>query len=234
MFGIVDADLLDNGTRHPNLVLLKLAGYFKEKKMPYRFIHTKVDFDNLSQYDLIYISKVFTFTKEPDFLIDIDPARIKKGGTGYYAEEDDLTKFNELREKDMKSLENDPNLPEFNMASQMPDYNLYDEFIQLSISKNKNPHHYKDYLHYSIGFLTRGCIRKCPFCVNKNINQVYNYSQLPDFVDPQKPYIYLWDDNFLASKDWKPLLIELQATNKPFQFRQGLDIRLINSEMEAA
>jgi hypothetical protein len=57
---------------------------------------------------------------------------------------------------------------------------------------------------------------------------------LPDFVDPQKPYIYLWDDNFLASKDWKPLLIELQATNKPFQFRQGLDIRLINSEMEAA
>ena len=28
-FGLVDADLLDNGTRHPNLVLMKIAGYFK-------------------------------------------------------------------------------------------------------------------------------------------------------------------------------------------------------------
>lgn len=26
--GIVDADLLDHGTRHPNLVCLKLAGYY--------------------------------------------------------------------------------------------------------------------------------------------------------------------------------------------------------------
>ena len=26
--GIVDADLLDNGTRHPNLVCLKLAGWY--------------------------------------------------------------------------------------------------------------------------------------------------------------------------------------------------------------
>lgn len=230
MFGIIDADLLDNGTRHPNLVLLKLAGFFKENNLPYRFIHTQNDINNISSFDFIYISKVFTFTKEPDFVSDIDPNLIKKGGTGYYAEEDNLPIFSKLRELDMHLLENDPNLPGFNMACQMPDYTLYDEFIELSISKGKNPKHYKDYLHYSIGFLTRGCIRKCPFCVNKTINQVYNYSRLLDFVNPQRPYIYLWDDNFLASKDWKSLLLELQATNKPFQFRQGLDIRLVNEE----
>ena len=28
--GLVDADLLCNGTRHPNLVLLKIAGYLKD------------------------------------------------------------------------------------------------------------------------------------------------------------------------------------------------------------
>ena len=27
--GIMDADLLDNGTRHPNLALLKISGYCK-------------------------------------------------------------------------------------------------------------------------------------------------------------------------------------------------------------
>lgn len=30
MIGLVDADLLCKGTRHPNLVLLKLAGYFRD------------------------------------------------------------------------------------------------------------------------------------------------------------------------------------------------------------
>jgi len=230
MFGIVDADLLDNGTRHPNLVLLKLAGYFKDNNLPYKFIFREEDISNPTQYEYVYMSKVFTFTKEPDFLTFIDPLRVKKGGTGYYAEEDNLTLFNQLRDADMHSLENDTNLPGFNMITQMPDYDLYNGFIDQSISQGKNPKHYKDYKHYSIGFLTRGCVRKCPFCVNKSINQVYNYSNLSDFTDPKRPYIYLWDDNFLASKNWKQLLIELQNTNKHFQFRQGLDIRLINEE----
>ena len=44
-----------------------------------------------------------------------------------------------------------------------------------------------------------------------------------------RPYIYLWDDNFLASppKVWRPLLKELMETKRPFQFRQGLDERMI-------
>ena len=28
--GLIDADLLDNGTRHPNLAVMKLAGYYLE------------------------------------------------------------------------------------------------------------------------------------------------------------------------------------------------------------
>ena len=31
--GLVDADLLCNGTRHPNLALLKLAGFIKDNKL---------------------------------------------------------------------------------------------------------------------------------------------------------------------------------------------------------
>lgn len=228
LYGIVDADLLDNGTRHPNLVLMKIAGYLRDHNIPYELIiDSEID---INKYSYIYSSKVFTFTQEPDFLINNQSHKIFRGGTGYYAEENDVGLFNRLREEDLTRLDNDPLLPGFSMAHQMPDYSLYDKYVNSEIAKGKKITHFKDYRFYSIGFLTRGCVRKCPFCVNKNINYVYNYSSLSDFVDASRPMIYLWDDNFFASKNWKELLLELQATNKPFQFRQGLDIRLLNEE----
>lgn len=230
LFGIVDVDLLDCGTRHPNLVLMKIAGYLRDNNISYKFIFNENE--NLEKYSYIYASKVFTFSKEPNFFNarNIDQNKIKKGGTGYYAEEKNLETFIRLQNEDMKGLEKDPNLPGFGMAHQMPDYTLYDDYIDNELSKGKDLKRFKDYQYFSIGFLTRGCIRKCPFCVNKNIDFVYDYSSLSDFVDPSRPIIYLWDDNFLASKNWKSLLFELQATNRPFQFRQGLDIRLLNQE----
>ena len=30
LIGIIDADLIDHGTRHPNLALMKIAGYLKD------------------------------------------------------------------------------------------------------------------------------------------------------------------------------------------------------------
>ena len=36
--GLVDADLLCNGTRHPNLVLLKIAGYLYDNNIPFELI----------------------------------------------------------------------------------------------------------------------------------------------------------------------------------------------------
>ena len=59
--GIVDADLLDNGTRHPNLVCLKLSGYYKNK------LGDKVelieDWDEVmyhsQDYHHIFIARVF-------------------------------------------------------------------------------------------------------------------------------------------------------------------------------
>ena len=228
--GIVDIDMLDNGTRHPNLVLMKIAGYLRDKNLPYELIFNEGV--NIDGYRAIYASKVFTFSNEPLFLQKLEGKALPvvRGGTGYYADEENLPLFNRLRGEDMVKLENDPNLPGFSLASQMPDYTLYDQFISQKIAQGNKPSLYKDYQEFSIGFLTRGCIRKCPFCVNKNIDYVYDYSKLTDFVDMSRPKIYLWDDNFLAAKNWKSLLRSLQETNKPFQFRQGLDIRLITPE----
>jgi hypothetical protein len=58
------------------------------------------------------------------------------------------------------------------------------------------------------------------------------WSPVSEFVDPNRPAIYLWDDNIMAAppKVFKSVMDSLQATNKPFQFRQGMDIRLMTHE----
>lgn len=123
------------------------------------------------------------------------------------------------------------------MARQMPYYHLYDRFIEKKLAEGRRRSYYKDYLEYSIGFLTRGCFRHCPFCVNKLENAILPYSPLQCFLDEERtedgklvrPYIYLWDDNFLAASPdiWRPLLHQLRDTKRSFQFRQGLDERIL-------
>lgn len=251
LIGLVDADLLNGGTRHPNLVLLKLAGFLKDNSIPFRLIIDKEE--DISQYRVVYISKVFSFTPYPPFYEKVkgtsDERKFVVGGTGDYAITRDFNAFITARTRDMHLLENDKFLNQYpnkrggdkkkgiDMQRQMPYYHLYDEYVQSKIEAGRKNTYFNDYLYYSIGFLTRGCIRHCPFCVNKLENRVYRYSELEWFLDDEKnekgdlvrPYIYLWDDNFLAApKDiWKPMLQSLIDSKRPFQFRQGLDERIL-------
>lgn len=259
--GLVDADLLCNGTRHPNLVLMKLAGFFrdngfvrgvKENENTYELITNKSGFKELQKYDYIYVSCVFTFTLDnPPHILKLllnEKTLSKKvhwGGTGGYANLSVEEGFAERRAEDMHRLEKDSFLLSLrnrngqygiDMRTQMPDYHLYDEFINVMENLKSSKKFYKDYKDYSIGFLTRGCFRRCPFCVNKVERKAMPYSSLSDFLDYEidektgklkRPYIYLWDDNFLAYPHWEQLLDELNATKRPFQFRQGLDERLL-------
>ncbi len=113
----------------------------------------------------------------------------------------------------------------------VPDYGLYQNYVEEEILKGKTKKRFSDYLNYSIGFTTRGCFRKCSFCVNKKYHKAIKHSPIIEFIDQDRPYIYLWDDNFLAFSGWETILDELEATKKPFQFRQGLDIRLMNEKI---
>lgn len=236
--GLVDADLLRGGTRHPNLALLKIAGYLRDNNVSYELIlDPKAD---TTQYSRIYMSRVFTFTKEPEFYTNASESEKKKfqrGGTGYYANVRSVSEFRELREADMNQLPNDPYLKTLickqsgqhgiNMAMQMPDYDLYIDYIQKQLDAGQKREKYKDYLDFSIGFLTRKCYRHCPFCVNKLEDGVVPYSKLEWFYDIKRPHVYFWDDNFLAApyNVWKPQLQYLINHNISFQFRQGLDER---------
>lgn len=250
LIGLVDADLLDNGSRHPNLVLLKLAGFFRDNDIAYELILDGND--DINKYYRIYVSRVFTFTNLPAFIKNADSEsrnKIHIGGTGQYANIKNVREYRIAREEDMHQLGKDDFLNTLSnhcggirthgidMARQMPDYHLYDEFVNQQVKRGFKRKKYKDYQKYSIGFLTRGCIRHCPFCVNKLEKHIQRYSELEWFLDDERdskgrllrPYIYLWDDNFLASPPslWRPLLQKLIDSKRPFQFRQGLDERML-------
>lgn len=118
-------------------------------------------------------------------------------------------------------------LPE-EIEHEAPDYSLYDSYIEHDL-KHK-PTYWNNYKNYSIGFSTRGCFRKCAFCVNRNYSKVEFHSNVSEWLDTSRKYIYLCDDNILGFKDWRAVFEELAETNKPFQFKQGLDIRLLTEE----
>lgn len=113
----------------------------------------------------------------------------------------------------------------------MPDYHLYDEWVNSQLTKNiGKPKDYKYYTSYSIGFTTRGCFRHCEFCVNKNYNKVYLHSPVVEFLDNNRKYICLLDDNILGFRQWKTIIQSLQNTGKPFEYKQGMDMRLMTEE----
>jgi len=60
--GIIDADLLDNGTRHPNLACEKISGFYKEQGHDVKLID---DYSDINNFDEVYMSKVFDFTNIP-------------------------------------------------------------------------------------------------------------------------------------------------------------------------
>lgn len=203
--GIIDADLLDNGTQFPNLALMKISGYYKNKGNDVKLI---TNYNDIYKYDKIFLSKVFDYTKIP---IDLNKfPHIEYGGTGFY-------------------YDKAPFLPK-EIEHHKPDYELYKDFVEEKLKEGEKRNKWKYYLDYSIGFTTRGCFRQCSFCVNKRYKRAELHSPVKEFLDEGKKYITLLDDNILACKDWRQVFEELQATNKRFQFKQGIDIRLMTNE----
>lgn len=202
--GIIDADLMDNGTRHPNLALMKISGYYKEQGHDVKLIYKS--YDEVYDYDKIFLAKVFTFTYVPEWVLEIE--NLEKGGTGFYQDGG----------KDL----------DYEIEHHKPDYTLYDEYVQKQLKKGRKRTSLEDYIDYSIGFSTRGCFRKCKFCVNKKYRNAFKHSPIEEFLDESRPYLYLWDDNFLAYDGWESILDDIEKTGKPFQFRQGLDLRLMD------
>ena len=232
--GMIDADLIDGGTRHPNLAQMKISSYCKSRGCHVKLLFNADDISSVESFDVVIISKVFTFTDLPRLL-----------STAINGKESELNRdIVEL----IDTCSNTPGITQYAIGGtgffcdggrhlndviehMMPDYSLYLEYVNTQIEAGCKRSRFADYLDYSIGFTSRGCFRGCEFCVNKyGERRSRKHSPVEEFYDPDRKCIYLWDDNFFACKDWEAILDELDATGRPFQFRQGLDVRLLTEK----
>jgi hypothetical protein len=87
--------------------------------------------------------------------------------------------------------------------------------------------------HHAIGFLTRGCNKRCDFCVvpTKEGRLQTNYSNFDDFVPKGQQNVMLLDNNLLASPTASDLLTEAVKRQFKINFSQTLDIQYLNEEL---
>lgn len=95
-----------------------------------------------------------------------------------------------------------------------PDYDLY------------------EHSRYAIGFLTRGCNKRCKFCVvpKKEGSLISNYSTFDDFVPKGQSNVMLLDNNLLALPDIQRILGEIIAKGFNVNFNQTLDIQYLTRD----
>jgi hypothetical protein len=100
------------------------------------------------------------------------------------------------------------------MESCFPDYQLY------------------DHSKYALGFLTRGCHKKCPFCLVPIKEGALRKAaaSTDDFVPPGQSHVMLLDDNLLSYSESSSLLSEMLRREYAVNFSQSLDITYLNDE----
>lgn len=194
--GLIDVD----GHNYPNLPLMKLSAWHKSKGDYVEWYQPMFS----GHMDIVYMSKVFSFSPDYEYFIDAD--KIIKGGSGYC--------ISLIDGKEVFDKSKDIELP-YEIEHIYPDYSLY-------------PEQTKDTAY---GFLTRGCPRGCGFCHVKNKEGLKSrkVADLSEFWRGQK-HIELLDPNTLACSDWKDLLQQLIDSKARVNFNQGLDIRMMTKE----
>lgn len=165
-------------TKFPNLVAMKLSAHHKAAGDDVRWF-TALERDT---FDVIYSSKVFTFTPTDPYL----PDRAIRGGTGYRVPD---------------------TLPD-GIEHIMPDYGLYR-------------------LNHSMGFLTRGCPRRCEGCfVPGKEGPIRAHADIEEFAAHKD--VVLMDNNVLACDHGIQQIEKIARLGLRVDFNQGLDARLID------
>lgn len=78
----------------------------------------------------------------------------------------------------------------------------------------------------SIVWFSRGCPRKCPWCVVPKKEGNIHTVRLKG-LNPKGKYIVVQDNNFFANSDWEKAIRMLIITGQPVDF-QGVDVRILN------
>jgi len=200
--------LIDVDSKIPNLALMKIAAWHKSQG-------DVVGFD-VADPDLVYASVVFKHNAHAiDGLRFFYPnAKILVGGSGV-----------SLKTKLPDEIENID-----------PDYTLYDGLIcqkcgNKITSCNCTTGPTPGNMFYSIGFSSRGCIRKCYFCIVQRKEGEYKRGKHPrEWVKHDR--VKLLDNNWYADPDWFFETSQWFIDNGvAIDVTQGMDIRLMTPEI---
>lgn len=103
-------------------------------------------------------------------------------------------------------------LPE-GITDHKPDYSLYPKY------------------EHALGFISRGCIRKCPWCVvPRKEGELKRVATAEEIVGDKETAVFL-DNNFLALEDCERDLKWLAGAGTIIDFNQALDARLVTDEI---
>jgi hypothetical protein len=208
--GIVDIDSII-----PNLALMKISAKHKKKGDTVKLINHPEINPTLyrNEFDKVYISVVFSNNIEKTKKY----AGFLKGNVeigGYF-----FDKGKELS---------------YDVEHIMPDYELYDGKVCRRCGHNikkcrcrKGPE--PSEMWYSMGFTTRGCFRKCPWCiVPKKEGMIRANTDIYEFWNPKHKHIDLLDNNPMGhKKQFEKIAKQIVKEDLTVSFH-GLDARILN------
>jgi len=233
-------------SKYPPLGLMKIATYHKEQGDEVIFVKGLNKNFRAQMWDRIYITTLFSFYWEEtiktikyyEFSVK-DPQNLFIGGpmATIMAEEiEKETGFKPVRgllnEKGKLNLIND-----HRVDNVVPDYSILNEISYKYPATDA-------YFTY----MTRGCIRKCPFCAVPEIEPFYlDYIPLKKQIKiinekyGTKKDLLLLDNNILASSKFNQIIDEIKEIGfykgaklnnrcRYIDFNQGIDLRLLSKE----
>jgi len=215
--GLIDVD----GHHFPSIPLMKLSAWYKQNGDQVEWY----DPMNSGHMDKVYLSKVFSFTK--DYEKEIDADEIIRGGSGYCISLSGGREFyDRARDRPLPS----------EIEHIYPDYSVYFDDTALEYDRSGNPtgrlsKKEREKRDTAYGFLTRGCPRGCSFChvgVKEGCRSE-KVADLSEFWRGQRN-IVLCDPNLLACPQHMELLEQLAESDAKVDFNQGLDARLLNGK----
>ena len=215
--------------KYPPLGLMKISTYHKARGDEVVFYKGTNASVRDQEWDLIYITTLFTFHWKKT----IETIQ-------FYQRGKQKNKRNIRVGGIMASLLN----KEVENATQItPHFGLWEEVDRLPPDYSLFDGVYKYYMdNSSFGYTTKGCKNRCKFCAVHRLEPKYeDFITLDGQVNPDKKDLILLDNNVLASSEFSRIVEEIKKFGftkgakyhngyRYVDFNQGIDARLLSEE----
>ena len=214
----------DYKAKYPPLGLMKISTYHNQRGDDVVFYKGTNAELREQKWDIIYITTMFTF----QWNITIKTIKfyqrnkhnkdIRVGGVLGSLLQDDVEKEVGIK----------------------PHFGLYPEVDRLPPDYELSNNYYTN--NASIGYMTRGCPNRCPYCAVPQLEPEYvQYISLEGQINPKKKDLILLDNNVLASNEFPKIIEEIRSCGfykgakfngklRYVDFNQGVDVTLLTDE----